>query len=479
MHTNIRLYSFLLYFHLFVFTRSEKNESVFVPSREWQTIKKGEPIPEGLHVRHNFQTGITEAKLIDDEETKEQDFNENTNQSHSKSLILHPDKMLRESENHEFVKKSIRTKESEALKVPITELKARFKKIKESVTELPSELSDESAQTKVMHKLKAYEALKEELKAARVNITTDAEVLNTLFKKFQLYKDLMQSSSLLSEDIEILLDVLNGFEYLIHQIDIARLFADMEGISNIILPCLNSTYNEIKTEALRLLGAAVQSNPKVQAKALQKDLIQKLLHILSTNNKILVKTRCLFALSALVRHFPAAQKALFDHGGIEIFGKILSSDQVQTQLKVMRLINDLIVERQDIEKISDIKQRYAKAKQYAITDLEQKLIMHRYCKYLSDLMIKSFKYELRDENEINNYELLEVISESMIMINPICKNEIYIDKHMLLKLINDMLHLYQNLIGIVESDEADIITNQIHLIKKLKIVLEMSLHEEL
>lgn len=50
---------------------------------------------------------------------------------------------------------------------------------------------------------------------------------------------------------------------------------------------------------------------------------------------------------------------------------------------------------------------------------------------------------------------------------------------MLLQVINDMLNLYQNLSGTVESDDADIINNQIQLIKKLKIVFEMSLHEEL
>lgn len=207
--------------------------------------------------------------------------------------------------------------------------------------------------------------------------------------------------------------------------------------------------------------------------------MQKLLHILSTNNKILVKSRCLFALSALVRQFPAAQKTLLDHGGLEIFGKILSNNQLQTQLKVMRLINDLIIERQDIEKISDIRQRNVKAKEYAVADLEQKLLMHKYCKYLNDLMINSFKYELRDQSKIDNYELLEVVSESMIMIIPICKNEVYFDKHMLLKVINDVLNLYHNLSGFIESDDTDIINNQIQLIKKLKAVLEMSLHEEL
>ena len=55
-----------------------------------------------------------------------------------------------------------------------------------------------------------------------------------------------------------------------------------------------------------------------------------------------IKSRCLFALSALIRQFPAAQKVWIDHGGVEIFGKILIDDQLQVQIKVMRLINDLI-----------------------------------------------------------------------------------------------------------------------------------------
>lgn len=194
---------------------------------------------------------------MDDEETKKNDFSENTNQSHSKSLILHPDKKLPESKDYESAKTK-KTKKSKELDVSIKELKARLKKIKESVTDLPSKinviknifpnnlysktrnvyiiillyicvLKDESAHAKVVQQLRAYEALKEELNMAKVNITTEAEVLNTLFKKFQLYKEPMHTSTLLSIEIEIILDILNGFEYLIHQIDTARLFADMGG----------------------------------------------------------------------------------------------------------------------------------------------------------------------------------------------------------------------------------------------------------
>ena len=40
----------------------------FVPTHEWQVVKKNQPIPAGLHVRMNFQTGIREAKLMDADE---------------------------------------------------------------------------------------------------------------------------------------------------------------------------------------------------------------------------------------------------------------------------------------------------------------------------------------------------------------------------------------------------------------------------
>ena len=41
---------------------------VFVPEKYWKPIKAGQAIPPGLHVRMNLQTGISEAKLMDEEE---------------------------------------------------------------------------------------------------------------------------------------------------------------------------------------------------------------------------------------------------------------------------------------------------------------------------------------------------------------------------------------------------------------------------
>ena len=39
---------------------------MFIPTSEWQTIKKDQGIPRRLHVRLNVQTGLKEAKLLEE-----------------------------------------------------------------------------------------------------------------------------------------------------------------------------------------------------------------------------------------------------------------------------------------------------------------------------------------------------------------------------------------------------------------------------
>ncbi|KAG5863205.1 hypothetical protein JTB14_014109 [Gonioctena quinquepunctata] len=46
----------------------ERDENEFIPTYEWQVVKKDQKIPKGLHIRMNFETGITEAKILDEEE---------------------------------------------------------------------------------------------------------------------------------------------------------------------------------------------------------------------------------------------------------------------------------------------------------------------------------------------------------------------------------------------------------------------------
>ncbi|XP_011505593.1 PREDICTED: nucleotide exchange factor SIL1 [Ceratosolen solmsi marchali] len=443
---------------------SNKNVSVFLPTKDWQTVKKGTLIPPGLHVRHNLQTGVTEAKLMDEKQVENSE--EKPSKSEQNSLTIHPDKPLINEEND--VKKG---EQNDRVNINFDELKGLLKEMNsgDTGTLLQSEYINKD-QPERRKKFKHYSELKEELETLNMNISTDSEVLTSLFNEFESYKEFIITDNLDTIKIQDVLEILNNIEYLIHQIDNAQIFSDMGGMSKIISPCLNSTNSEVKAEALKLLGAAVQSNPKVQFKALENDYVQKLLHMLSVNNKIEVKSRCLFALGALVRHFPAAQKTLVNNGGLEIFGKLLTDGHFQIQIRVMNLVNDLTIERKHLNEIEDDKQKL-KIKEYNLTNFEHKLLMQKYCQNLVDLMIKSLKIN----SEIDDFH--EIVYESMITLSVICKNE-YIDKkEVLLREIQKLLITYRDSSKINENN-VNLNSSQQNLLEKLQNIISKR-HDEL
>ncbi|XP_054005696.1 nucleotide exchange factor Sil1 [Hylaeus anthracinus] len=462
-----------LYLLPVILGNNEKNETKFVPTREWQSINKGTPIPAGSHVRHNFRTGVTEVKLMDNKDAEKKSSNESSSHSISNSLTLHPDMAV--TEDHDS---SIATEKSDLFDSPIEELKARLKKIKQGDTKTPPKLNDEHVQ-QIKQKFRDYDTLKNELKMLDVNITLDSELLSNYLQKFQTHSNAITMGTLTVLEVEEVLNILYNLEYLVHHIDHAKVFTDMQGMSKVISPCLNATNNEIKAEALRLLGAAVQSNPNVQLKALENDFVEKLLHILSTSTKLEVKSKCLFALGALIRQFPAAQKVWIDHGGVEIFGKILTDDQLQVQVRVMQLISDLITERQNLREITDPEQLQLKTKAYAAADVEQKLLTYGYCKHLSNLMIKSFKVELNNQFKTENYNFLETITESMIIVVPVCNHHFKKNKETLLLIIQHLLNFYQSSDPAIKEDESDILKNLTLLIEKLQTTVTEILRDEL
>ena len=62
-----------------------------------------------------------------------------------------------------------------------------------------------------------------------MNVSTDSEVLTSLFSQFEHYKEFIASENLDSGRVEEILEILNNMEYLIHQIDNAKIFTDMGG----------------------------------------------------------------------------------------------------------------------------------------------------------------------------------------------------------------------------------------------------------
>lgn len=250
-------------------------------------------------------------------------------------------------------------------------------------------------------------------------------------------------------------------------------------MSKIISPCLNTTNDAIKIEALRILGTAVQSNPKVQAKALNNDLVQKLLHQLTLNNNVSVRSRCLFALSALVRQFPAAQKALIDHGGLEIFGKILEDGQLLIQLRVMKLITDLAVERENIKITEDKGILELKIREYETTDFERKLVLHKYCKSLSNIIKHSVKQSLSLDSTMETYDFLEVTLENMIVLSATCKYEFRDKDNALLETMNVIMDYYSIINDTRPPEEIEMFENLAKQISRLRILIFEDSHDEL
>ena len=54
---------------------------VFQPTSEWQVVQEGQSIPRGLHVRINLETGVKEAKLMEDSD-------KDATQSEGNDLVL-------------------------------------------------------------------------------------------------------------------------------------------------------------------------------------------------------------------------------------------------------------------------------------------------------------------------------------------------------------------------------------------------------
>ncbi|XP_011310023.1 nucleotide exchange factor SIL1 [Fopius arisanus] len=429
----------------------ENKSTAFVATTEWQTVRKGQSIPKGLHVRHNLKTKVIQAKLFEDDN----DNQENNDDEKIKSLSLHSDAVLHDAAND--------------LVLSIDELKEKLKKIKLETREDADSLAHKE---EVKKAFRSYEDIKEDFKALEMNITTDSEILTDIFNKFKNYEKSLASGSLLRSEADAVLQIFNDLEFLLHQIDNAQVFADLGGMEKIISPCLNITNDDVKIEALIILGTSVQSNPKVQLRATNADLVQKLLHTLTVSSKVSLDSRCMFALGALVRQFPAAQKVLIDHGGLELFGKILEDGASQIQVRVMKLITDLSIERENIKNTEDEALRTLKTREYEKTEFEKKLQLHNYCKYLTILITQKYT------DDVMPQDFLEVILENLITLSGTCRNEFRDPENSLINTLQKLEGFYENLRQGTGLEDLETWENLYKQILRLK-SLVFEVHDEL
>ncbi|KAK3590234.1 hypothetical protein CHS0354_041301 [Potamilus streckersoni] len=321
---------------------------VFYPTKDWKMVKQGQAVPQGLHVRLNIETGERQAKLMEGDDGFK----------YMKSG---------ERQGMVFTEKSQFTRDE--LKKALKDFKAMDKSEEEEYSKKAEE---------VKKKFRSYKELKEDFIKLNMDIKTDGEIVTEMVKQ-------LNNSDLATKDK---LRVLSELEYLLHQIDNAVLFSDLGGLE-LAVKSLNDTDSNIKAEATMVLGSALQSNPKVQILALQTDAMQIFLSMITTESSVAHRSKALFALSSLIRHFPIAQKKFLDFGGLTALASLFQEPGLEKlQVKAVTLLNDLLQEQEFfkvITNLNDPKQK-EKLRQYEEIHLKAALQEKGFCDFLPPLL---------------------------------------------------------------------------------------------
>ena len=145
-----------------------------------------------------------------------------------------------------------------------------------------------------------------------------------------------------STDVDTQVDILQNLENFSHKFENGRdLFKATDAVKSILLPALNSSHIEVRSAACGVFAIASQNNNDVQQIVLDFGVIRRLVHLLAHDESI-ARSKALFALSSVLRNFPAGQKKFVQDGGISALVKVAFSSL--TRKRALTLISDLLRE---------------------------------------------------------------------------------------------------------------------------------------
>ncbi|XP_036404036.1 nucleotide exchange factor SIL1 isoform X1 [Megalops cyprinoides] len=323
---------------------------VFQPTNQWQTLRPGQAVPAGSHVRLNLQTGQREVKLGEEG-----------------TLRYWSDGKRQGMVN------------TQATSFTAQELKKALKKFKEEGVE-PSDKDQEKREAELRAQYRPIEELKKDMAQLDMLVETDFQVMTRLIAKFN------HSSATVEERVAALLDL----EYLVHQVDNAQDLVSMGGLK-LVIDTLNSTDPRLQESAAFVLGSAVSSNPRVQVEAVEGGALQKLLTLLATERPMSVKKKLLFAVGSLLRHFPFAQGHFLKLGGVQVLGDLFrAAGGGPLRVRVVTLLYDMIIEKElisqaGLDPIPDASHQ-ERLRQYAQISLLPLLAEQGWCGLVPELL---------------------------------------------------------------------------------------------
>ncbi|XP_013099436.2 nucleotide exchange factor Sil1 [Stomoxys calcitrans] len=369
---------------------TKKNHTTFVATHEWQEIEEGQGIPQGLHVRINLQTGKKEAKLLDESQEEYDKDNEHIQRAVHKDgalSILPDDNGGNEDEDGDSNGKA----------------KKKIKHLDEAFKRIGIDYDPEEGGTKAKREFRSYEELKKTFEGMRKAFKSDAEIIIQFIEEF---RNATKESKDADARIKIQTQILESFNYLMSQYDNALLFVEQGGLDHVILPTLvNVSYTHVglKVEAMRVLGAMSQNNPKVQIKVYERNVGSHLTQILMTSTRTEELSTALYAFSSLLRKFPHAQQRILSTSGTQALVSVLSKDcDLKIKAKAATLISDIVLEKELVLSKSTVDDDPLAAAQYAELSFPEWLQANSYCETM-DALVTSNLYDFLEAPDILEY----------------------------------------------------------------------------
>ncbi|XP_023273557.1 nucleotide exchange factor SIL1 [Seriola lalandi dorsalis] len=398
--------------------KEEVNLKVVQPTEQWQSLKPGQAVPAGSHVRLNLQTGQREVRL-GEEQLKY------WTQEHQRD-----------------------TKETGSFFSP-DELKQAMKKIKEDLNPVSK---DPDQQASIYRPL---EELKRDMAQLDLLLETDVQIMRRLLEQFN------SSNSTAEQRMNILLEL----EYLVHQVDNAQTLCSMGGLQ-VILEGLNSSDLRLQENSAFVLGSALSSNPVVQVKAVENGALQTLLTVLAIAQPLRVKKKVLFAVASLLRNFPYAQHNFLSHGGLQVLSELFRADGGGVlRLRIVTMLYDMISEKELISQAGlDLVLDAAhdeRVRQYSKVSLDGELLEKGWCSLVPQLL------------ESTEHDYREKALRALLAMAPMCLDQYRSDSSLmdsLLSLRDQYQHMVQS--EMILGEENSYFTELVELIDALQVKMK-------
>ena len=233
--------------------------NIFEPTSEWKVVEKGQYIPSGLHVRMNLQTGLKEAKLLEENEVVEVnnsgEGDQRSDPTYKESVSFGKD---RRRVNH-YGKSDRRGIVNKRTKVfSKKELAKMLKKINDDSGD-PQQLLITAGDDRTTDK-NNQPSLKLS-KGSRISVQDSEASEQELPVSFHSDTELMlEHSRTLARNgatVSELVHALEELEYYVHQIDNALDLNDIGGLV-LVVRLLNHSNPEVKSSAAHVIGSAAQ-----------------------------------------------------------------------------------------------------------------------------------------------------------------------------------------------------------------------------